>query len=687
MSKLRKFLLFLCLFSCAACWLIFLNQNGILQGFYRTVPISRILPDEGNAYLFPINDQRLTIRNLRIVLKEDGKSYTRNFSDTTETVREQGGGRFTVWEDGSILFSASDNSSPLENGRSYLVRFPYIIGKVAARRFYFGTAFLILILFLSFIKPILSNVKIFFRSAWHEKKVLLQCMFVSIPFLFCFGMWGMKQSFWADELFTMEHYCFSGSWTFPAAFYDYPNNHILFNLILSLYFKTVRIMSFCQAVQAPWRIRIFLFLFAGITFVFTGMSAWKINQKAALPAVILMSTSLPFFMWSTQARGYGLTMACASALGYAMISNFQESTRQHLIWCSLLSAALIYTMPVNVVLIASVMIFTGIILLTEWLPQLKERQSGETGVSLLKKNAQFKLLLSFLTGIGLAAALYVPVLSQMLPIYTSGEYSPGKKADFGSFIINEILKRNFNPVMKSFFSFRWLMILFCLCGICILCRRFSDSSRKLRYGIWLSFSAIFFTFLIFALTRYHLFNRSLLMLLPPFVLLCALLIGEFLEILPSSKWRVLAVLLIFIYCSAVFVFHVNQSRKKLPSDMAASMDNLSEPYFVSEKLNPTGMLNQIDSMNTEKLPVIWSDPSDFYNYLLCPCFQQTCYCDYWGADAQKLIQSGDPYWMIQTVTAASVSDPSSALSDTYREMCSLKVETGAFRVYRCEKKN
>ena len=68
-------------------------------------------------------------RDLDVRLSENGVEIRRDPLSTSDSVREKGGGEFMIWNDGTILFSATDSSDPAVNGRAYAITLPKILPK------------------------------------------------------------------------------------------------------------------------------------------------------------------------------------------------------------------------------------------------------------------------------------------------------------------------------------------------------------------------------------------------------------------------------------------------------------------------------------------------------------------------------------------------------------------------------
>jgi hypothetical protein len=82
------------------------------------------------------------------VLLEDGHLLPGPANASPEEISSYGQGRYTI-RPGEAIFSASDGSNPLTNGRLYTIAHPYIVGTAVAFSVYLMTLFVLLFVFAS----------------------------------------------------------------------------------------------------------------------------------------------------------------------------------------------------------------------------------------------------------------------------------------------------------------------------------------------------------------------------------------------------------------------------------------------------------------------------------------------------------------------------------------------------------
>jgi hypothetical protein len=112
--------------------IVFLNRNGIIQPYWRTVSISEIQHEIGYAFIAQTGHSELSSHrhpsNAHIL--EDGKVLW-HANAYHDTIRYVGQGHYSFWHN-IVYFSASDGSDPRSNGRRYEIEYPMMVGNIAA---------------------------------------------------------------------------------------------------------------------------------------------------------------------------------------------------------------------------------------------------------------------------------------------------------------------------------------------------------------------------------------------------------------------------------------------------------------------------------------------------------------------------------------------------------------------------
>ncbi len=419
MKKLKKTILFGTIFLIIISYLIFLNRLGKLSIFFNQKELNSFQPDTGYAWIADIDDPKIAYGyDLPISFYEDETRYFLDESWTTADVREIGKGRFVVWNNGTICFSTSDNTDPNVNNRTYKFVYPKMLGNRLARYVYVITLLsLLIMLFVEIIsnrKKMSSKLETFLFFCKENITYFSLLVGIAISFVVLGSKYLLRLPFWGDELFTLKNYVFSSNWFYPATYYNYPNNHVFYSLILSLYTRLFGITSFCEAVIQPWKIRSIHLLFAAVTIIFTSLTARKINRLAGIIAPLFLTSTIPFYTWTTQIRGYGLSIMCMSLLLYHYFDYHLSKKKYHLSIITIIAALLIYIMPSNAIFIIALMIVEFIETIRNCSALKPPFDWKFQFCKSLKDCFEYKLLRSFLFGGLLSLFLYFPILDQVL---------------------------------------------------------------------------------------------------------------------------------------------------------------------------------------------------------------------------------------------------------------------------------
>ncbi len=246
--------------------------------------------------------------------------------------------------------------------------------------------------------------------------------------------WHLRLDFWNDELYTLERFVCQ---PFGTAAIDYrsTNNHVLFSLLAKCWAFCCGLDSYADAVMHPIVLRLLPLAFSSMAIFWTYKLGYAIASRlGGVMAGLILITTIPFWNYGAQMRGYGLSMCLFAALCNAIYVAINR--RPPLVPIALLSCALLYTLPSNIYFLIAIS-FCLII----W-AALKQ---GET------RQRALQIMSSVIAGALLGALLYWPLLPQMrqLPIFASG--TAGK-----SF---EALRERLPVVAYHFLSARYLLIL------------------------------------------------------------------------------------------------------------------------------------------------------------------------------------------------------------------------------------
>ena len=175
-----------------------------------------------------------------------------------------------------------------------------------------------------------------------------------------------------DEIYTLKHFVFC-SLEKTVLDYHVPNNHILFNLINNLYARLTGLETFHQALQQPLRLRLLpLFYALGSLYLVIRIAWSRVNPYAGVLAGLALITTIPYFNFAFQLRGYGLSAFLLLALVYVVGRREKTNGLRRGLGLVVLTALLFYAVPSNLYPIGGVLLFLGFGVLGQMRELLKE---------------------------------------------------------------------------------------------------------------------------------------------------------------------------------------------------------------------------------------------------------------------------------------------------------------------------
>lgn len=125
--------------SCAT----YANREGLFPLGWKTDVLANIHPENGFAFMAHTFHPELSAAEKPIaVVLENGRPLQGESGASHDEIRKLGAGRFSFWSD-LVYFSASDNSAPGRNGRTYSILYPRTVGGTFAL-FVYASALLLL---------------------------------------------------------------------------------------------------------------------------------------------------------------------------------------------------------------------------------------------------------------------------------------------------------------------------------------------------------------------------------------------------------------------------------------------------------------------------------------------------------------------------------------------------------------
>lgn len=353
--------------------------------------------------------------------------------------------------------------------------------------------------------------------------------------------------FWYDEVFTLTNFVLVPlSKTFTD--YSFPNNHVLFSLLSNLYLRVIGIPGPGPLLDRPWILRILPLCFSLGALVYVYLTGRRfLGRLQAQMSLAFLVTTIPFYNFAVQVRGFSLSFMLLSAMLYHALCFEQNGRWLHASVAGLTAALSLYAIPLNLYFVAALgawFLFSGF--------------APARGPSFSRR----RLLLAGALGIGagLSVLLYLPVLPDVV----------GNRFVRSHGLFNfETIRSTMPRVLYYFLSFRYLILALAALGLVVLLsgrrRRGSASDRVLILLLVLLLGPFVLSFVRGDLP----FLRVFVNLAPAFALLLAALTARSIEPVPwlrNRSW--LVVPLLVAYCNLTFWFGLNHIESHVLTDIA-----------------------------------------------------------------------------------------------------------------------
>lgn len=396
----------------------------------------------------------------------------------------------------------------------------------------------------------------------------------------------LNNDLWNDELYTLDKFTFVPiSQTFSD--YHVPNNHVLYNLINNIYLKIIGIDSLYSLMETPWKLRILPLIYSFFTLIFTYKIGCKFfSKQVGVIAATVLVTSIPFFSYSLQIRGYGLSTLFLTALIFYSFSFVNQKNKGFLIAVTLCTSLLFYTIPSNIYYLACLLFIFGVISLFQ---AIKNKS-----IKLLFTSSYTQIMYLILVGIGVALLLFIPVFDQVF----NNEYVNVRGASF------EFWKLDFyfSHVFEGGFSGKTLFISTSI-GALVLVNFYKPEWRKYL----LVFAAlVILPFFIPYLRGDDPPIRVFVVSMPIFSLFLALsMVLCYHFLIRDKKYHTYITLGIIVYCFAIFVSEITTIKKATLHDIeTADRSHSLYRQFHTFRYQPlTDMKNFEEVFQNNPLPV------------------------------------------------------------------------------------
>jgi hypothetical protein len=269
---------------------------------------------------------------------------------------------------------------------------------------------------------------------WIEVTVILATfLFLHARYLFL--------DLWNDELYTLEHFVFVPKLT-TITDYHVPNNHVFANLVFGVWTQLLGIHGIHDILEHPWILRFFLAGISAVGVLLIYVAGERLQRHAGFLAALVLCFTVPFLNFSTQVRGYSISMMLVAGLLWLVGTG---CTWRTLGLITLAASLLAYSIPSNY-------------------PVLLGFVAG-LGFCFFIHRAREWLLKSVAVLIGVSASLllYSPILSDVF----RNEYV----ASFGHFRMH-VLTGVAPTVLEGFMGYRYVLTALVMLGMLITLRHF-----------------------------------------------------------------------------------------------------------------------------------------------------------------------------------------------------------------------
>lgn len=436
-------------------------------------------------------------------------------------------------------------------------------------------------------------------------KNLLLVGSIILPFLYWIGSQYINLDFWFDEIFSLHRFTFT---PLPelVTHYGAPNNHLFFNLINHIYLKSIGIQNMYAVMDAPFKIRLLMLIYSLMTCFYLYLIGRRfVNKTVAYLAVVFLVTSVPYYNFAVQMRGYGLSMFFLCIVLYHAWS-FEDT----LAWIDglfviVFSVLALYTIPLNLYVLASLAIFYGTFGLALAMKHSMKPVHSEIAfptVSRKRFRRRFRYLLLPLgvgLAVGIAVLLYWPILPDVINNRHVNTTHP-----FNMDTIFRMMPQTWN----YFLSQRYLLIPTVVVPFLVwwnpsLRQRYR---RQLYRGLQ-CFCLLVLPFALSCIRGDQPFYRVFVNLCPVFALFMALAMYLFWRLLPQkfSNMTILSIFVI-IYCHLTFSYAVSQKDAHLHAALqqGEKLQNIYYNYYQAYYAPRRTIEVLLRNYQTHPLPVL-----------------------------------------------------------------------------------
>jgi hypothetical protein len=287
------------------------------------------------------------------------------------------------------------------------------------------------------------------------------------------------------------------------------------------------------------------------------------GHPAAIIALMLLATTIPYHNYILQMRGYSLTVLLMIVLLWFLWEYERSRGVFHGIGIAVSSALFLYSMPSNLYALSGIAFFFAseallILVLAKRSVTVNTNGAGQRQTMRASLLRDVSVLGWLGAGALAAVGLYAPILKGMLN-------DPQLRS--AGFFYMPTLTKMMPSVLKAFVSWRWLAVVFAVAGIalCMVRKEFRANGRIRRMA--LSTAVLVAPFAASFIRGDRPYDRHFLALVPVFCILVAEGITALVEGTALRKRFPFVAGALFVYLAATFVWGVNRIERKIANDI------------------------------------------------------------------------------------------------------------------------
>ena len=342
----------------------------------------------------------------------------------------------------------------------------------------------------------------FSKTTFADRVITVLVLLAYLAFQFPF----LNLDLWNDEIYTLKHFTFVAPLQ-TVSDYHVPNNHIFFNLVNHFFLLLIGEESVYTLMDHPWVLRIFMLLYALGTIFFTYKCAEKImGRSGAVLSIIILCTTIPFYNFAVEIRGYILAAFLLSAIAYLIFRFLETSGRISLFIIAIASAAAVYTIPLCLYSIASFLIFLGALVIMALIKKSSTEEGKVNRTHSLRIHSS--VMVAVTTGVLLSMICYVTIFD---PVFFNEYVVPDPAFDLTGWGSTS------QKVFVAFFSHRyWLFPLMAAGLLATIYQLVASKNNKAFVSFFFLAIMLVFPFVISFLRKDAAPDRAFVNLIPFF---------------------------------------------------------------------------------------------------------------------------------------------------------------------------